>query len=151
MAGDFNKHFFYPPPPTAIHTLHNLSTILKVQVKRTLDTESSQASTAAHMKMTLQKLCNQLQAHKAVIFEGVFSTLCCQRVCLSCIWQCCLLSVRKNIVAYQVHIAHKVQTEAFRMFALGAETYSESGTGGRRDGSEQGHEIANREGNEQKK
>ena len=96
MAGDFNKHFFYPPPPSAIHTLHNLSTVIKVQVKRTLDTESSRASTAAHVKMTLQKLCNQLQAHKAVIFEGVFFTIYCQRVCLSCIWQCCLLSVMKE-------------------------------------------------------
>lgn len=75
MAGDFNKHFFYPPPPAAISTLHNLQTILKVQAKRTLDTQQSRASTIAHVKMTLANLCNQLQANKAVIFEGCVSQL----------------------------------------------------------------------------
>lgn len=93
MAGDLNKQFFYPPPPSAINTLHSLQTILKVQAKRTLDTQSSRASTVAHVKMTLQNVCDQLQANKAVIFEGVFLTLCCQQVCVSCIWQCCSLSV----------------------------------------------------------
>ena len=72
IAGDFNKHFVYPPPPAAISTLHRLQTTLKVQAKRTLDTQPSRASTVAHVKMTLANLCNQLQANKAVIFEGVF-------------------------------------------------------------------------------
>ena len=83
MVGDFNKHFLYPPPPSATNTLHNLQTVLKVQAKRTLDTQKSRAKTAAHVKMTLQNLCDQLQANKAVIFEGVFFTFCCQRVCVS--------------------------------------------------------------------
>ncbi|DBA71813.1 TPA: hypothetical protein ACH3X2_010966 [Trebouxia sp. C0005] len=80
MVGDFNKHFFYPPPPSATNTLHSLQTVLKIQAKRTLDTENSRAKTAAHVKMTLRNLCNQLQANQAVILEGVFFTLCCQQV-----------------------------------------------------------------------
>ncbi|DBA85175.1 TPA: hypothetical protein ACH3X2_005888 [Trebouxia sp. C0005] len=70
MVGDFNKHFFYPPPPSATNTLHSLQTVLKIQAKRTLDTENSRAKTAAHVKMTLRNLCNQLQANQAVILEG---------------------------------------------------------------------------------
>ena len=85
MVGDFNKHFLYPPPPSATNILHNLQTVLKVQAKRTLDTQNSRAKTAAHVKMTLRNLCNQLQANKAVIFEGVFSAFCFQRVCVSCV------------------------------------------------------------------
>ncbi|KAA6429165.1 MAG: hypothetical protein FRX49_00562 [Trebouxia sp. A1-2] len=106
MVGDFNKHFFYPPPPSATNTLHSLQTVLKIQAKRTLDTENSRAKTAAHVKMTLRNLCNQLQANQAVILEGVFFTLCC------------------------------------------AEKKSDSGTGGQRDRSEEGHEMANCDQNE---
>ncbi|KAL0021267.1 hypothetical protein WJX79_002534 [Trebouxia sp. C0005] len=99
MVGDFNKHFFYPPPPSATNTLHSLQTVLKIQAKRTLDTENSRAKTAAHVKMTLRNLCNQLQANQAVILEG-------------------------------------------------AEKKSDSGTGGQRDRSEEGHEMANCDQNE---
>ncbi|KAL3143544.1 hypothetical protein ABBQ38_002343 [Trebouxia sp. C0009 RCD-2024] len=70
MVGDFNKHFFYPPPPSATNTLHSLQAVLKIQAKRTLDTQNSRAKTAAHVKMTLRNLCNQLQANQAVILEG---------------------------------------------------------------------------------
>ncbi|KAL3139593.1 hypothetical protein ABBQ38_003912 [Trebouxia sp. C0009 RCD-2024] len=71
MAGDFNKHFFYPPTPAAISTLHSLQTILKVQAKRTLDTQQSRASTAAHVKMTLENLCNQLLRQTKLLFLKV--------------------------------------------------------------------------------
>lgn len=70
MAGDFNNHYFYPPPPPSIRNLHSLPTTLNVQAKRTLDTPMSRAATAAHVKTTLQNLCNQIQANKAVLFEG---------------------------------------------------------------------------------
>ena len=73
MAGDFNTHLLYPPPPADIGTLHSLQNTLKVRAKRTLDTQQSRASTAAHVKMTLESLCNRLQANKAVIFEGLVS------------------------------------------------------------------------------
>ena len=85
MVRDFNTHYFYPPPPSATNTLHSLQSILKVQAKRTLDTQNSRALSTAHVKIKLRNLCNQLQENKGVIFEGVFLTLCCQRVCVSCV------------------------------------------------------------------
>ena len=85
MVGDFNTHFFNPPPPSATNTLHGLQSVVRVQAKRTLDTQKSLALTAAHVKIKLRNLCNQLKENKGVIFEGAFLTLCCQRVRVSCV------------------------------------------------------------------
>ncbi len=72
MVRDFNNHYFYPPSPSSIHSL---PTTLKVQVKRTLNNPMSRAAAAAHVKTTLQNLCNQIQANKAELSEGRSSLL----------------------------------------------------------------------------
>ncbi|DBA80583.1 TPA: hypothetical protein ACH3X1_007844 [Trebouxia sp. C0004] len=71
MVGDFNNHYFYPPPPSYISTLHSLPTILEIQAKRTLDTPMSRAATVAHVKTTLQNLCNQIQDNQAALLLKV--------------------------------------------------------------------------------
>jgi len=101
MVGDFNNHYFYPPPPSSISTLHNLPGTLNVRAKRTLDTSLSRASTAAHLKTALQKLCDQLQAIKAALLEGHSSLplLLTSVRCLAC--ACVMLLRSKYILIYK--------------------------------------------------
>lgn len=97
IAGDFNKHCVIPPQPSATRTLHNLKSILNVQVKRTWDSDDSRAYTALHVKKMLKELCRQLEAKKAVIFEG--------RSCLPSVVSriCVLLSAASFAFDQQVH------------------------------------------------
>ncbi len=96
MVGDFNNHYFYPPPPSSIKTLHSLPTTLKVQVKRTLNNPMSRAAAAAHVKTTLQKLCNQIRANKAALFEGR-SSLLLLSASISCIALGNVISLRLKL------------------------------------------------------
>ena len=72
MAGDFNNQIVFPPPPASLPSLHNLLRTLRIRAVKSRDTHSdlSQGSLPAHVKTTLQELCNQIQANQTKIFEG---------------------------------------------------------------------------------
>jgi len=144
MADDFNNHFFYPPPPSSISTLHSLPTILKLQAKRTLDTPMSRAATAAHVKTTLQNLCNQLQTELRYLKVTALYPFC-QRV--QYVLHLVVSSGRgqKYILIYKIDVTCRWQVQACLVFAVGASTDSEPGTGGDRDSSKQKGDMANRE------
>ncbi len=95
-VGDFNNHYFFPPPPSSIRTLHSLPTTLKVQVKRTLNNPMSRAAAAAHVKTTLQNLCNQIRAKEAAIFEG-HSSLPLPSASISCLALGNVISLRLKL------------------------------------------------------
>ncbi len=132
MVGDINNHYFYPPPPSFIKTLHRLPTTLKVQVKRTLNNPMSRAAAAAHVKKTLQNLCNQIEANKAALFEGRSSILLlsASKACFA-IGDVILLRLKLHV---DLRLTLMLDGKSDAPVLAGAQMDSEPGTGGDQDG-----------------